>query len=521
MNNSFDVAIVGYGPTGMVAAALLGQRGHRVAVLERWPSLYGLPRFTHIDDETARTLQGVCDIDRALTNSTPTEYHWVNGSGEMLLHIPGFQGNMGYPVHLSINQPDIEDAIDTRLRTLPNVDIRQGWVVTGLSQNADGVTVDTAEWDGNEADTSVQQQITARYVIAADGSRSTVRSLLNPSITDYGFNEQWINIDMEWLRPRDDHFRPSRQFCDPARGHMFMGIGQNRQRFEFAVLEGEECKDWEKPEAGWAWLRATHDLGPEDLKIVRQLSYTFSGRVVDQWRHGRAFLAGDAAHVMPPYLGQGACSGIRDAANLSWKLDLVLQDKATDALLDTYEVERKPHSDAVLQMSIGLGQIANMTDPVAAAERDAAFKAGHTPPPPVLPKLFGGVLPHRDPDSATGSVAPQGTLRRDGVLARGDDALGAGFQLLLAADAANEISDSQYKLLDSIGVAVLTLGRDDDDVDGVYQSYLDSHGAVGALVRPDKIVFGTAARGDLGALIDELGALLHLTSLPTEQGASR
>src|SRR5215217_2078255 len=172
VKNTYDVAIVGYGPTGMTAAALLGQAGHRVIVIERWPSLYGLPRLTHIDDDTARTLQEICDIDRALADSSPTVYEWVNGEDDVLLSMATPMGNQGYPMHNSIYQPDIEAAIDARLRSLPNVTLRQGWILTGLAQDTSDVQIIVAPFVDRHADESRAEVVAAKYVIGCDGNRS-------------------------------------------------------------------------------------------------------------------------------------------------------------------------------------------------------------------------------------------------------------------------------------------------------------------------------------------------------------
>lgn len=502
-----NVAVVGYGPTGMAAAALLGKLGHNVIVIERWPALYGLPRFTHIDDETARTLQSVCDIDRAMADSTPTEYEWVNGEGEVLLKIPTFPGSQGFPAHNSIYQPDIENALDERLRDLPNVEVRQGWVVTGLQQDGASVRLEIAPWNSRGPQPGRTETLEVDYVIGADGARSVIREAIGTGRIDYGFHEQWINIDTEWLRPHDEHFAIAKQFCDPARGHMFMGIGQSRQRFEFAVLEGENAAELEKPEAAWSWLKQTHGLGPEDVCIVRQLSYTFTGRVAEQWRSGRVFIAGDAAHVMPPYLGQGACSGIRDSANLAWKLHLVLAGQAPDSLLDTYQEERMPHAIAAVQMSIGLGRVANTTDPAEAEARDAAFKAGQAPPPPALPKLSGSLFPDAGPDTPVGSLAPQGRLRNGAEIQRGDDVLGYGFHLIVTPAAFSSLDEPQHDRMQRLGIRSLVLGPE-QDVDGTYSSFLDAHGAEAAIVRPDHIVYATAGPGGLPTLLDDLAARL-------------
>lgn len=503
---TFDVAIIGYGPTGMAAAGLLGKAGHRVIVIERWPTLYGLPRLTHIDDQTARTLQEICDIDAAMTDSSPTVYEWVNGQDQLLLFIPTQDGDQGYPEHNSIYQPDIEDALDRRLRTLPNVEIRQGWVVTHIEQSADEVVITAAPFVDRQPDVARAERIRARYAIGSDGNRSLVRDATGTSMTVYDFNETWVTFDAEWLRPMPEEFSIAKQYCDPRRGHMFMGIGHNRQRFEFAILPHEDPEQYADISAGWKWLEATHGLTQEDLRPLRYLRYSFTGRVADRWRSGRIFIAGDAAHTMPPYLGQGACSGIRDSANLSWKLDLVLRGVADDVLLDTYEAERRPHADFVVRSAIALGQVANTIDPVAAAARDRAFFDGTAEGPEPFPRLVGPAL-HDDP--ASGVMAPQGDVVVAGRRGRGDDVLGAGFRLIGHRTALEGLDPEASAILGDLGAHVIDLD-DVQDVDGRYEGLLRKADAAAALVRPDHIVYGVAAADDLGVLVRSMREAFQL-----------
>ncbi|MFI1030426.1 bifunctional 3-(3-hydroxy-phenyl)propionate/3-hydroxycinnamic acid hydroxylase [Streptomyces sp. NPDC020951] len=513
MTPLYDVAVVGYGPTGLAAASLLGRLGHRVVVCERWPGLYGLPRLTHIDDETARTVQAAGDVDEALHDSSRCQYVWVNGKGEILVNIPANpEGPMGYPDHISMYQPDVESAIDKRLRAYGTVDVRQGWAVTGLDQDDDAVTLRLRGWNADAvcAD-GPSDEVRARHVIAADGSRSGIRELLGVQRQDLGFNELWLNIDTEWLRPQPPEFARGTQYCDPARGHMTINIGHTRQRFEFAVLPGETREEMAAPETAWRLLRQYHDLGPDDVRITRRLVYGFEARIATRWRTGRVFLAGDAAHTMPPYLGQGACSGIRDATNLAWKLHHVLGGLSPDALLDTYESERRPHVTALTHAAIGLGKVANTHDAEAAAARDAAFLAGKVPPPPPFPPLRDGVL-RQGTDAPVGTLTPQGRIRLpDGRSGRLDDLTGYGFTLVAAEDPTAALGPERLARLERLGCAVVALDTV-ADLDGRHGEYLRQLGAVAYLARPDFVLFGVAADStDLGALVDDLDAALSGT----------
>jgi 3-(3-hydroxy-phenyl)propionate hydroxylase len=453
-------------------------------------------------------VQAVGDVDAALRDSSPTEYTWVNGTDELLLKIPAVSaGPMGYPTHISMYQPDIEDAIDARIRALPNVEIRQGWSVSGLTQDVDTVELSLLRWE-NYREIGQEERVRARYVIAADGSKSAIRSLLGIERDDFGFNERWLNFDTEWLRPAPAEFRTTKQYCDPARGHMYMIIGEHRQRFEFTLLPDEPKEEFERPETAWRLLEQAHGLGPADVKIARL--YTFEARVAQRWRDRRVFLAGDAAHTMPPYLGQGACSGARDSANLAWKLDLVLRGLVGQSLLDTYELERRPHATVITHMAMGLGAIANMHDPEAAAHRDAAFKAGQAPPPPAMPTVTGGIV-HHQPDGTValpaGSLVPQGRVTAGGRSGRFDDVAGRGFALVSTADIASALTGEQQRFLDQLGCHVIRLGTDVTDDDGVHVAYLKQLGAVAYLARPDYVLFCAAGdTGEMSALVDELRA---------------
>ncbi|MEU2859272.1 bifunctional 3-(3-hydroxy-phenyl)propionate/3-hydroxycinnamic acid hydroxylase [Streptomyces mirabilis] len=406
----------------------------------------------------------------------------------------------------------MESAIDKRLRGYGTVDVRQGWAVTGLEQDADGVTLRLRGWNAEATTTDGPHDVVrARYVIAADGSRSGIREFLAVERQDFGFNERWLNIDTEWLRPQPPEFGYATQYCDPARGHMTINIGTARQRFEFALLPGETREEMTTPEAAWRLLRQYHDLGPDDLRVTRRLVYGFEARIATRWRIGRVFLAGDAAHTMPPYLGQGACSGLRDAANLAWKLHLVLGSQAPDALLDTYESERRPHVTAITHAAIGLGKVANTHDVEAAAARDAAFFAGKVPPPPPFPPLSDGVL-RAGTDAPVGTLTPQGRIRlADGRTGRLDDLTGFGFVLVAAEDPTGALGSERRALLERLGCAVVALDTV-EDLDGRHNAYLRELGAVAYLARPDFVLFGAAADNtDLCALVDDLAATLPVT----------
>ena len=301
MMTDFDVAVIGYGPTGMTLAALLGQRGHRVVVLERYEGLYNLPRAACFDDEIMRTFQKLGLTDAISEGAVAQrDYDWLNADGETLVEIEyPDPGPGGWAALYMMFQPHVETVLDRHIRAQPGIEVRQGFTVSGISQDTGGVTVRGA--DGTPS-------VRARYMIGADGGGGFTRRTLCDSVDDYGFQENWLVCDFRMRRavPGLPMFR---QICNPAQPTSIVRIGPEHHRFSFMLNPGETPEQAVEPARVWA--RVSPYLSQDDAEMIRVVNYVFRSRIAGQWRQGRVLLAGDAAHEMPPFLGQGMCSGIR------------------------------------------------------------------------------------------------------------------------------------------------------------------------------------------------------------------
>ena len=468
-----DVAVVGYGPVGATLAILLANRGRSVVVVERWPEPYPLPRAVHMDHEVARIFQA-CGLGPDLPALTEAAdiYEWRSGDGRTLLRLGrhGF-GLCCWPQSMMFNQPALEAALDRRARAV-GVDVRRATEVIGLAPDPNGVTLHTAD----------DKEIRARYVVGSDGANSTVRRLAGIQFHDLGFFFDWLIVDVILHQPRA--FDPiNLQVCDPARPTTAVSGGPGRRRWEFMRLPHETIEGLNSIERAWELLEPW-DVRPDNAVIERHALYTFNARYAERWRAERVLLAGDSAHQMPPFAGQGMCAGIRDAANLAWKLDLVLDESGYDGLLDTYEIERRPEVCATIDFSMELGRVICVPDPVEAEARDEAMSAAVGQEPtevPGLPPISEGLLDGSS--QATGHLFPQGLL--DG--GRFDDLHGAGWRLVTVVEEArlNPGTDGWFE---SIGGRTVTVPADHP----VYGPWFAERGCVAALQRPDFHIYGTA-----------------------------
>ncbi|MFY0583788.1 FAD-dependent monooxygenase [Cystobacter fuscus] len=363
-----DVLISGCGPVGALTANLLGQHGVRTLVLERELVHHGQPRAITCDDEALRIYQsvGFAEVMDAHMYTCP-EVELVGASGELFARL-GIQetdfGN-GYPALRFFSQPYVERVLRQGVARFPHVELRFGQQVEAYTQDAQGLTVTV-----RDVRLGTEHTVRARYLLACDGGRSTLRRLAGIDMVGSTYDEGMVAVSL--LLPEEPP-AVCRMVCDPHRHVFVTRCAGNELRVEYMIREDEKAEDMIRPERIREFISPYVD--PDRVTVLRAAPYIFNRRVAARWRDGRMFLLGDAAHLMPPVLGQGLCSGLRDAANLSWKLAAVLHGQADESLLDTYELERRPHAEAMLQASVNMGRLVLTGSRPLAFLRDRVFQA--------------------------------------------------------------------------------------------------------------------------------------------------
>lgn len=508
----YDIAVVGFGPSGAVAAGLLGGTGASVYVCDRQRAVYDKPRAIAVDHEILRVFQQLGIIDRIMPYVepfTPSAYYGVDGQliKRMTMVAPPYP--LGYTPSNVFSQPPVEVVLREHVQAMDNVTVALGTEVTSLEQNSSGVTLQLRSDDGTTS------QVRARYVIACDGASSTVREHVGITLQDLEFDEPWLVVDV-LANERGLAKLPttSVQYCEADRPSTIVIGPKNHRRWEISLKEGEDPQKVTQPEETWKLL--SRWITPDDGELWRQASYRFHALVAERWRAGRVFIAGDAAHQQPPFLGQGMCQGVRDVANLGWKLAAVLrgdvEGKAAEALLDSYGIERKEHVCQLTDRIKGIGAVICERDETRARARDAHLLAEcggnvrDTPRQDVIPRLETGCLATVD-HPARGTIFPQPWIQSaNGGARRFDERAGNGWLLVLDAAYTGSIASAASRIP---GLNILHFGPNLNETEGVAASWFQRFGCQAALVRPDRYVYGVASSpSTLAALIEELAVRL-------------
>ena len=521
LKTAVDVLIVGAGPVGLTLANVLGLQGVQTLVVDERDSLIDYPRGVGLDDEALRTFQSIGVVEHVLPHTVPNQIlRFFDGNRRLLAEMAPPDARFGWPKRNGFVQPMVDAELLRGLERFECVDVSWNARMESCKQTADGVTVDIAD----------APSVTARYVVGCDGGRSATRGLMGVSFEGTTSATRWLVIDVA----TDPLGHPNSEVgADPVRPYASISIAHGIRRFEFMIHADETDEQVEQPDFIARMLKpfVPH---PDRVEVIRHRVYTHHSRIAGAFRKGRMFVAGDAAHLMPVWQGQGYNSGIRDSANLGWKLAAVVTGQAGDALLDTYDVERRKHARAMIDLSTMVGRVISPTNRRVATLRDGLIRAASVVPTlkryvlemrfKPMPRYDQGAIAHVEPRSAT---SPTGTLfiqpRVDTRAAQNillDDVIGPGFAVLAwnnhPRKLLGDVAFARWKALGATFISMRPLtqlqwtGHDDDEVTivgdrtGALKAFFDGHAESVLFVRPDRCIAGAC----IAQLAPELSAAL-------------
>jgi 3-(3-hydroxy-phenyl)propionate hydroxylase len=538
MTEEVDVVIVGAGPSGLTLANILGLQGVRTLIVEERDTLIDYPRGVGLDDEALRTFQSIGLVDRVLPHTVPNQIlRFFDAKRRLLAEMAPPDARFGWPKRNGFVQPMVDAELHGGLDRFDHVEVRWGHRMENCVETSDGVTLEFA--DGKDP-------VRARYVVGCDGGRSATRRLMGVSFDGTTSSTRWLVVDVA----NDPLGHPNSEVgADPKRPYVSISIAHGIRRFEFLIHDHESDELADDP-AFVRQMLAQRVPHPDRVDMIRHRVYTHHSRIAGSFRKGRLMLAGDAAHLMPVWQGQGYNSGIRDAANLGWKLAAVVTGQAGDALLDTYDIERRKHARAMIDLSTMVGRVISPTNRRVAALRDRVIHGASLVPTlkryvlemrfKPMPRYQQGAVFHAEAsDSASGGLSPTGTLfiqprvdtRADqNVLL--DDVLGTGFAVLCWSNNLRAVlGDEAFCRWKALGAKFIEArpmtqlhwtGHDDTDVTvvgdrtGALKSWFDVYTDSVLFVRPDRCIAGAC----IAQRAPEMSASLFDVLCLTREGGS-
>jgi 3-(3-hydroxy-phenyl)propionate hydroxylase len=501
-----DVLVAGFGPVGATVTALLANAGLSVLAVDRDLKPYPLPRAAATDDDAIRVWQTIDGLDERLVPKMicePEVSYRTTGERDFARVLELARSPSGHPGLALFYQPWLEGEIGRTATGFDGVELRRGVELESFEDQGDRVTVAL-----RDLASGAEETVTAGWLLGCDGASSSIRRALGAQFGGSTFEQLWIVTDLDVHSPESGE--PTIVFnCDPQRPSVTMPMPGSKRRWEFMLFPGETEEEMLEP-GRLAGLLAEAGQDP-DYSTERAVVYTFHARVASHWGRGRVYLLGDAAHVTPPFAGQGMNAGVRDAGNIWWKIAAVERGAASEAILETYEAERRRHTQELIDLAVRLGAVIQTVKPGVAAARDRFFglvgaipatrrwiETGRFKPDP---RIRGGLLGRKArPFGIIGRQVPQPVVTGpDGEQARLDDLIGARFALIAdGPDPWAGISAGVRGLATGFGVVVLRIddGPSGDgevpieDPSGELSAFLRRGRATRALVRPDRFVYG-------------------------------
>jgi 3-(3-hydroxy-phenyl)propionate hydroxylase len=549
---NFDVVVVGGGPVGLTLANVLGLQGVRTMVVDERDALIDYPRGVGLDDEALRTFQAIGLVDAVLPHTVPNQIlRFYDGKRRLLAEMAPPDARFGWPKRNGFVQPLVDAELYRGLDRFDNVEVAWGHPMTSIAETADGVTVELSPVGAKP------RKVNARYVVGCDGGRSATRRLMGVSFDGTTSSTRWLVVDIA----NDPLGHPNSEVgADPVRPYVSIAIAHGIRRFEF-LIHGHETDEQAEDPAFVAQMLSRLVPYPDKCDIIRRRLYTHHSRIASSFRKGHILIAGDAAHLMPVWQGQGYNSGIRDSANLGWKLAAVVKGQAGDALLDSYDIERRKHARAMIDLSTTVGKVISPTNARVAAARDVVIRAASLVPTlkryvlemrfKPMPRYEQGAVVHnepRSPSSAVGTLFIQPRVdTRDQQNVLLDDVIGPWFAFVCWSNNPRQLlgekAFADWRKLGAVFVALRPItqlhwtGHDDPDVivvgdrTGALKAWFDAHEESVMFLRPDRCIAGACIAQRTpelsAALLDKLtltpgggsdatGALLHVAQPAAE-----